>query len=52
MNCVSCGTHVKAREGFVKFECPNCTSEIIVRCSKCKALGNEYVCKKCGFVGP
>lgn len=52
MNCNSCGVHVGAEDIFVKFECPNCLEEIIVRCKKCKALINEYICPKCKFVGP
>lgn len=44
--------HIGAEETFVKFECPSCLEAIIIRCRKCKALGNKYTCPKCGFVGP
>ena len=50
--CTSCQVNVFGKKSFVKFYCPNCGEELIVRCSTCKALGREYKCKKCGFVGP
>lgn len=52
MNCTSCGTHIAAKETFVKFKCPNCGEVEIIRCKTCKALSNEYICPKCKFVGP
>jgi len=52
MNCISCGTDVRAKENWVKFECPNCGEYEILRCSTCKALSNPYKCPKCGFEGP
>ncbi|MEM3727350.1 MAG: zinc finger domain-containing protein [Candidatus Bathyarchaeia archaeon] len=52
LKCTSCNTNVLAKDNFVKFFCPNCGEELIVRCSTCKALGNTYKCKKCGFEGP
>ena len=50
--CTSCGTNVAGQEDFVKFNCPNCSEETIIRCKKCKKLSNAYKCKKCGFEGP
>ena len=52
MNCISCGTDVRAKENWVKFECPKCGEYEILRCSTCKALSNPYKCPKCGFEGP
>ncbi|MFQ6124317.1 MAG: zinc finger domain-containing protein [Candidatus Heimdallarchaeota archaeon] len=38
--------------GTVSFGCPVCGILSIVRCSKCRRLGNTYKCPNCGFVGP
>lgn len=51
MNCTSCNKHVQVSDNFVKFKCPSCQNEYIVRCQKCKAAGVRYKCK-CGFMGP
>ncbi|HDH91518.1 MAG TPA: DUF1610 domain-containing protein [Candidatus Aenigmarchaeota archaeon] len=50
--CNSCNVNVLGKKGFVRFYCPNCGKELIVRCRTCKALSNEYKCKNCGFIGP
>jgi predicted RNA-binding Zn-ribbon protein involved in translation (DUF1610 family) len=52
MNCTSCNMHIHASGNFVKFKCPACSEELIIRCEKCKAAGVKYKCKKCEFVGP
>jgi len=52
LKCMTCGVSLIGQEEFVKFECPNCSEETIVRCSKCKVLSTPYECKKCKFVGP
>jgi predicted RNA-binding Zn-ribbon protein involved in translation (DUF1610 family) len=51
MKCVSCGASIESGEDWVKFPCPACLKEEIVRCEKCKRLVNPYTCK-CGFTGP
>ncbi len=50
--CTTCKRNVISDEGWVKFKCPNCGEETIVRCSQCRRLSNPYVCPKCGFEGP
>lgn len=40
------------QDRFVKFNCPSCGEPEIVRCYPCKMNANEYVCKKCKFIGP
>jgi len=50
--CTSCKSIIAPTENYSEFPCPKCGETIIVRCSKCKVLVNEYVCEKCGFRGP
>jgi predicted RNA-binding Zn-ribbon protein involved in translation (DUF1610 family) len=52
LRCTSCNINVISEQDWVKFPCPNCGEEIIVRCSRCRRLGVRYKCKKCGFEGP
>jgi predicted RNA-binding Zn-ribbon protein involved in translation (DUF1610 family) len=52
LKCSTCGVDVLAKKNFVKFSCPNCAEETIIRCSNCKQLSNKYVCGKCQFTGP
>jgi len=52
MNCTSCNKHIHASDNFVKFKCPACGEEWIIRCEKCKAASISYKCSKCGFTGP
>ena len=52
MKCSSCGREVEAEQNWVEFDCPACGKDHIIRCQKCKELGNKYNCSKCGFVGP
>lgn len=50
VKCISCGIGVLG-ENFVRFICPNCEKEEIIRCLVCKKNVRTYVCK-CGFEGP
>lgn len=52
IRCVSCGKRVENEDFWVKFPCPNCAEEEVVRCEKCRRLAVEYKCSKCGFIGP
>ena len=52
MKCTSCGVKIEAEDRWVKFSCPKCNKQKIIRCNKCKKLMNSYECKKCGFIGP
>lgn len=52
MNCTSCNRNIHASENFVRFRCPKCGDEWIVRCQNCKDVSVGYKCPKCGFAGP
>lgn len=52
MICSTCGTHIMAKDNFVRFECPDCGKTEIARCKMCKELCNKYICKECEFTGP
>ena len=36
----------------ITFKCPNCSKVEISRSRKARELSKEYICPKCGFVGP
>ncbi len=50
LKCTSCGVGVLGKN-FVRFECPACGKEEIIRCLPCRKNLRNYTCK-CGFVGP
>ncbi len=50
--CTSCGRRVTYERGIVKFLCPNCGEQLIVRCRICRKHAHEYTCPNCGFTGP
>lgn len=52
LRCKSCGVKVEGGSEWVKFGCPSCGDETIIRCSRCKCFGNKYTCSKCKFTGP
>ncbi len=52
LRCTTCNRNIVSDNDFVKFDCPSCLKAEIIRCKNCKNLSNEYVCPKCGFVGP
>jgi hypothetical protein len=52
MKCSTCGVNLLGQEGFVKFNCPSCADEVIIRCRQCKKLSVPYKCKSCNFEGP
>ena len=52
MLCSSCGKRIEAERFWVKFPCPNCRKEDIIRCEKCKTRENKYACSICKFEGP
>ena len=52
LRCVSCGKRVETESYWVRFPCPECGDEVIIRCERCRRLVNKYKCKKCGFEGP
>jgi Zn-ribbon RNA-binding protein len=50
--CTSCNTSVVNEKGAVKFDCPNCGKQKIIRCSKCRKIATKYICSQCNFEGP
>ncbi|MCD6590755.1 MAG: DUF1610 domain-containing protein [Candidatus Aenigmarchaeota archaeon] len=50
--CSSCGVKVETMDNWVEFHCPSCGKTTIVRCSRCRKLGNTYECESCGVIGP
>lgn len=52
LRCTSCNVHIQAKGNFVKFMCPACNKQLIVRCKNCKDASVLYKCKNCGFEGP
>ena len=53
IKCASCGVPL-ATKGHVKFNCPECSTEIIGRCRRCRINSVPYKCKNidCNFEGP
>ncbi|RLG20683.1 RNA-binding protein [Methanosarcinales archaeon] len=49
-HCNSCGVALRER-GFTRFPCPICGT-VIGRCARCRTIGAQYICPKCGFTGP
>ncbi len=52
LKCGSCGVGLLGQEEFVKFPCPACGQETIIRDRQCKLQSVPYVCSKCNFEGP
>jgi hypothetical protein len=50
LRCSSCQKEVT--DDYVRFKCPNCGKEEIIRCMKCRKIVAKYKCKSCGFEGP
>ncbi|MFX0182978.1 MAG: zinc finger domain-containing protein [Candidatus Hodarchaeota archaeon] len=51
--CNPCQVAVMPSEhGTTRFPCPSCGMISIVRCERCRKLGNRYICPNCGFTGP
>ncbi len=50
--CTSCKSKLISAQGSVRFSCPACGKEEIIRCSDCRKKSIKYVCPKCSFEGP
>ncbi|MHA2218201.1 MAG: zinc finger domain-containing protein, partial [Candidatus Hodarchaeales archaeon] len=51
--CNPCQVAVMPSEhGTTRFPCPSCGMIPIIRCERCRKLGNRYACPNCGFTGP
>ncbi len=51
--CNPCQVAVMPSEhGTTRFPCPSCGMIPIIRCERCRKLGNRYACPNCGFNGP
>ena len=46
------GNKIINEAGSVTFNCPKCNDVEISRSRKARELSKEYVCPRCGFVGP
>ena len=46
------GNKIINETGSVTFKCPKCSKVEISRSRKARELSKEYVCPRCGFVGP
>lgn len=51
LTCTSCKTKITNLAGSVRFTCPNCDKEEIIRCNHCRKIATRYICG-CGFSGP
>jgi len=50
LRCSSCQKEVT--DDYVRFKCPKCGKEEVVRCMKCRGTVAKYKCGSCGFEGP
>ena len=50
--CISCGVDITNDSGSVKFNCPKCGKEEIIRCYHCREIAARWTCSKCEFSGP
>jgi len=51
--CSSCNKVIHPRDtSVVAFVCPHCGKAIIIRCSKCREIGNIAKCPVCGYEYP
>jgi hypothetical protein len=50
LRCSSCQKEVT--DNYVRFKCPNCGKQEIIRCMRCREIVAAYKCKDCGFEGP
>lgn len=46
------GNKLVNEAGSISFKCPACGEVEISRSRKARELSKEYVCPKCGFIGP
>ena len=46
------GNKIINEAGSTSFNCPACSDTEISRSRRARELSKEYVCPKCGFVGP
>ena len=51
--CNSCNKVIHPRDiSTIAFICANCGKGIIIRCSKCRKIGNTAKCPVCGYEYP
>ena len=50
--CNGCNRPIMPGDKNVKFNCPECNTELIWRCGSCREAAASYTCKSCGFSGP
>ncbi len=52
IQCTSTKKLVANLRGSVRFPCPSCGKQDIVRSPTCRTLATRYHCNQCGFEGP
>jgi len=50
--CSSCKTDISNDIGNIKFKCPSCLKQTIIRCKHCREIVSKYKCPECNFEGP
>ncbi|HTT72581.1 MAG TPA: zinc finger domain-containing protein [Thermoplasmata archaeon] len=51
LRCSSCGRALPS-PGGTQFVCPQCGTETLGRCTRCRDQSVTFHCPKCGFEGP
>ncbi len=46
------GNKIVNEVGSITFDCPSCGEVKISRTKRARSVSKEYICPKCGFVGP
>ncbi|MBS3175433.1 DUF1610 domain-containing protein [Candidatus Woesearchaeota archaeon] len=52
INCSSCNMSITNLVGSVRFKCPKCGKQELVRCAHCRKIAAQYACPECEYVGP
>ena len=52
LKCSSCKKSIANDSGSVRFMCPNCGKQEVIRCLSCRKSATKYKCPECGFEGP
>ena len=50
--CSCCNRHIMPNDKCVKFNCPNCGTDLIWRCQSCREAARNYTCTTCNSRGP
>ena len=50
--CSDCHRYIMPYDKSVKFNCPNCSVDLIWRCQSSRQAVRDYTCFSCNFQGP